>query len=194
MVANPDAWRIKFEIMSLFAIPKVMRIVLFQLISQLASCIQIIHVTVHKQNISSGLCVHTLPSPTIGTLQSYTCLLMPWLHSHPTHVAIYCKPCALVHISTCICILQSCTHMLRLPVVCICQSFTCVNNHVYHCQSIIPIYSIQYSILVWYRNHYQTLLMLHRIDDADSPDQNGHQLLPKSWMTCFQQFRFQILP
>ena len=38
------------------------------------------------------------------------------------------------------------------------------------------------------------LLILHRIDDADSPDQNGHQSWPKSWMIYFQQSWFQIPP
>ena len=130
-----------------------MRIILFQLISQLGYHIQIIHVTVHKWNISSGLlCTY----PTISYDWDTSILLMPWLHSHPTHVATYQKPHALVHISTCTCILHSCTHMHRLPVMHICQSFTCVHDHVYYGQSFIHIHFIQYSILVWYRNPYQT--------------------------------------
>ena len=75
-----------------------------------------------------AFCVHTLPSSTIGTLQSHTHLLTPWLCSHPMHVATYQKPCALIHISICICILQSCTCMLRPPVMCICQSFIHIHS------------------------------------------------------------------
>ena len=100
--------------------------------------------------------VHTLPSSTIGTLQSHTCLLMPWLHSCPMHVAAYQKPCALIHVSTCICLLQSCTHMLRPPVMCIHQSLTCVHDHVYQGQSFTHVHFVRYFILVWYRNPYQT--------------------------------------
>ena len=72
----------------------------FQLFSQLRYCIQIIHVTVHNKIIPSIPHVHLLPSPMIGILQLYTCLLMPLLHSCPMHVAIYCKPRALIHSST----------------------------------------------------------------------------------------------
>ena len=99
--------------------------------------------------ISLGHCVHTLPSPMIGTLQLYTCLLMLLLHSHPTHVAAYHKPHAHVHISTCTCTFQLAhvhfnLHSYTHSVMCnIAEYFT-------------HVHSAWYSVLVWYGNPYQT--------------------------------------
>ena len=57
---NPDAWRIKFEIMSFTAIPKV-KILSFQLFGHVKSCVQILHVTVQNK-ITLPKHLHTPPS------------------------------------------------------------------------------------------------------------------------------------
>ena len=64
--------------MSLSAIPKVKRIVSFQLIGQLGSCVQIIHVAVHKQNnFPKPLCTFPTTSYDWDTSTNNFVLLYP---------------------------------------------------------------------------------------------------------------------